>query len=44
VAISPDFGDRYAGNLYDDDWAVRRFGTESLRAAVLPGNTFIEAI
>lgn len=30
VAISPDWGDRYLGTVYDDDWVRRRFGEEVL--------------
>jgi N-(2-amino-2-carboxyethyl)-L-glutamate synthase len=30
VAISPDFGDRYARTIYDDDWATELFGQDCL--------------
>lgn len=30
VGISPDFGDRYARTIYDDAWAVERFGATCL--------------
>lgn len=30
VGISPDFGDRYARTIYDDDWAAGRFGRDCL--------------
>jgi cysteine synthase A len=30
VAISPDFGERYLDTVYDDDWAGRHFGENSL--------------
>jgi N-(2-amino-2-carboxyethyl)-L-glutamate synthase len=30
VGISPDFGDRYARTIYDDDWAAERFGRDCL--------------
>lgn len=30
VALSPDLGERYLETVYDDDWAVDRFGVEVL--------------
>lgn len=30
VAISPDWGDRYLGTVYDDAWVTERFGSQVL--------------
>jgi 2,3-diaminopropionate biosynthesis protein SbnA len=30
VGISPDFGDRYAWTIYDDEWVAERFGRDCL--------------
>ena len=35
VGISPDFGDRYARTIYDDDWAAERFGRDCLAESPL---------
>jgi N-(2-amino-2-carboxyethyl)-L-glutamate synthase len=37
VAVSPDFGDRYARTIYDDAWVAQRFGPDCL-AAEAPGH------
>jgi N-(2-amino-2-carboxyethyl)-L-glutamate synthase len=42
VAISPDFGDRYARTIYDDAWVAEKFGPTCLSDAA-PEQAFCQA-